>query len=87
MKDLVQRFPEQLEEALRIGEQASISPSHSGPIRNVIITGLGGSGYRRHHRLRDYRERMSGTRHRQQGLFPAGFPPDREPRDRVVVFG
>ncbi|HRU61316.1 MAG: bifunctional phosphoglucose/phosphomannose isomerase [Bacteroidia bacterium] len=43
MKDLVQRFPEQLEEALRIGEQASISRPIR-PIRNVIITGLGGSG-------------------------------------------
>lgn len=36
-------IPEQLEEALRIGEQASISRPIR-PIRNVIITGLGGSG-------------------------------------------
>ena len=43
MKDLVQRFRQQLEEALQIGEMAAIRSS-SGPVRNCVITGLGGSG-------------------------------------------
>lgn len=43
MKQLVQGFPAQLTEAIAIGEQASISKPIN-EIRNIIITGLGGSG-------------------------------------------
>jgi glucose/mannose-6-phosphate isomerase len=43
MQTLVDGFPGQLEEALRIGKSAVLSePEH--PIRNVLISGLGGSG-------------------------------------------
>lgn len=42
MKQLVQQFPNQLLEAIKIGESAKIK-KHSG-IRNVVIAGLGGSG-------------------------------------------
>jgi glucose/mannose-6-phosphate isomerase len=43
MKNLVQNFPNQLKEAIEIGEKSQISNLKSG-ISNVIITGLGGSG-------------------------------------------
>src|SRR4051812_38016108 len=43
MKDLIQNFPKQLTEAIAIGEKAILSNSKS-EIRNVFITGLGGSG-------------------------------------------
>lgn len=43
MKDLVLRFPEQMREALAIGESAQIHPS-AHPIHHVVVTGLGGSG-------------------------------------------
>ena len=43
MKQLVQGFPAQLKEAILIGEKSSILNSKS-EIRNVLITGLGGSG-------------------------------------------
>jgi glucose/mannose-6-phosphate isomerase len=43
MKNLVQNFPEQLRAAISIGEKAEIrNPRFE--IRNVVITGLGGSG-------------------------------------------
>lgn len=43
MQTLVEGFPEQLEEALKIGKSAVLSePKHE--IRNVLISGLGGSG-------------------------------------------
>lgn len=43
MQTLVEGFPAQLDEALRIGKAASLSsPAH--PVRNVLISGLGGSG-------------------------------------------
>lgn len=43
MQTLVEGFPGQLEEALKIGKSAVLSePKH--PIRNVLISGLGGSG-------------------------------------------
>ena len=43
MKRLVSIFTEQLEEALKIGPKANLSP-FSNSIENVVITGLGGSG-------------------------------------------
>src|SRR5690242_18254369 len=43
MKDLVAYFPTQLKEAIEIGEKAQIQNAKS-EIRNVVITGLGGSG-------------------------------------------
>lgn len=43
MKDLIQNFSKQLTEAVAIGEKASLHNSKS-EIRNVLITGLGGSG-------------------------------------------
>lgn len=43
MQTLVEGFPSQLEEALRIGKSAILSePKHT--IQNVLISGLGGSG-------------------------------------------
>src|SRR5665213_2301539 len=43
MKELIANFSKQLNEAIRIGEAAIIN-KHNHPIRNVMITGLGGSG-------------------------------------------
>ena len=43
MKDLVENFPKQLREAVEIGEKADIKTPKT-EIRNILITGLGGSG-------------------------------------------
>lgn len=43
MKSLVQNFSTQLKEAIQIGENAHITNA-KGELRNVVITGLGGSG-------------------------------------------
>lgn len=43
MKDLIQRFPNQLKEAIEIAAKAKLSPLKN-PIGKVIICGLGGSG-------------------------------------------
>lgn len=43
MDDLIQAFPEQLKRAIQIGEGAKIGKSKF-PIRNILISGLGGSG-------------------------------------------
>lgn len=43
MKDLIAKFPEQLEAALKIGSNAKLSLAGK-PISNVLISGLGGSG-------------------------------------------
>jgi len=43
MKNLVENFVEQLEQAIEIGESAKLSASKN-PIQNVLISGLGGSG-------------------------------------------
>jgi glucose/mannose-6-phosphate isomerase len=42
MKQLIENFPEQLREALDIANAAKLSPKND--IRNIIVTGLGGSG-------------------------------------------
>lgn len=42
MDEMISRFPDQLEEALRIGRQAELL--RPGQVRQVYITGLGGSG-------------------------------------------
>jgi glucose/mannose-6-phosphate isomerase len=43
MKDLVEHFPKQLTEAIEIGEKSGIG-RQKAEVRNVLITGLGGSG-------------------------------------------
>lgn len=43
MKNLIAKFPKQLEEALKIGNEAKLTPAKKG-IANVLISGLGGSG-------------------------------------------
>jgi len=43
MKELVESFPDQITEALEIGGKATIT-SPQTEVRNVLITGLGGSG-------------------------------------------
>ena len=43
MKALVDQFPAQLREAIVIGEKFSMTKP-SKEIRNILITGLGGSG-------------------------------------------
>lgn len=43
MNELIQRFPAQLQEALQIGEEATIKP-HDKPIHRIYVAGLGGSG-------------------------------------------
>ncbi len=43
MKELVERFPIQLEEALQIALSAKIKPTEIA-IQNIVISGLGGSG-------------------------------------------
>jgi glucose/mannose-6-phosphate isomerase len=43
MIELVERFPAQLAESLEIGRKATIR-QHTSPIRNVYVSGLGGSG-------------------------------------------
>jgi glucose/mannose-6-phosphate isomerase len=43
MKTLIEQFPAQLEEAMAIGSAATITRAKS-KIRNVVVTGLGGSG-------------------------------------------
>lgn len=43
MKELVERFVDQLKEAIEIGENANLS-KRDKQISNVVITGLGGSG-------------------------------------------
>jgi len=44
MNELVQNFPNQLKEALEIGEKFQITDKPGFNPRNVLITGLGGSG-------------------------------------------
>lgn len=43
MYSLIDAFPQQLEEALEIGRKATLN-APGGPYRNVVVTGLGGSG-------------------------------------------
>lgn len=43
MKNLIANFPQQLKEAIQIGESAKLTPSKVN-ISNVLICGLGGSG-------------------------------------------
>lgn len=43
MDQLIARFPQQLQEALQIGENAVIIPHHK-EIRQIFVAGLGGSG-------------------------------------------
>lgn len=40
---MIKKFPEQLSEALAIGESAQIKP-HPFPIHNILLCGMGGSG-------------------------------------------
>lgn len=43
MKPLIEGFPQQLRDAIKIGQAASIGPA-SKEIRNIVIAGMGGSG-------------------------------------------
>jgi glucose/mannose-6-phosphate isomerase len=43
MKNLVAQFSRQMQDAIQIGQNARIS-THTAPLQNVVITGLGGSG-------------------------------------------
>lgn len=43
MKEMVEQFTSQLNEAIEIGAKAELLP-YNGEIQNVVITGLGGSG-------------------------------------------
>ncbi len=43
MDQLIAQFPEQLLEAIRIGESANLTAAKK-PIHNILVTGLGGSG-------------------------------------------
>ncbi len=43
MDQLIQEFPDQLREALSIGQGIKVSP-HAHPIHHVLVCGLGGSG-------------------------------------------
>lgn len=43
MDSLIREFPDQLLEAIRIGEQAKLTAAQH-PIKNVLVCGLGGSG-------------------------------------------
>ena len=43
MKDLIAAFPDNIIEALKIAENASIQPL-AGNVTNVVICGMGGSG-------------------------------------------
>lgn len=43
MKSLIANFSKQLEEAIKIGKNARLTPM-SAPVRNVLVCGLGGSG-------------------------------------------
>jgi len=43
MKTLIEQFPSQMEEAMAIGIASNITPAKS-KIRNIVVTGLGGSG-------------------------------------------
>ncbi len=43
MEQLVAAFTKQLEEAIEIGQKASLSPCDK-TLQNIVITGLGGSG-------------------------------------------
>ena len=44
MYDLIKEFPEQLREALRIGERATFTTTFNTTIKNIVVCGLGGSG-------------------------------------------
>ena len=54
MKALVDQFPAQLREAIVIGEKFSMTKP-SKEIRNILITGLGGSGISRNGQQRLFR--------------------------------
>ena len=43
MKTLIKNFPQQLEAAINIGQQATLTPVED-EIRNIVVAGLGGSG-------------------------------------------
>ena len=44
MFELIKNFPQQLLEALKIGEQAEMKSSPQQTVNNIIVSGLGGSG-------------------------------------------
>ncbi len=44
MYDLIKKFPGQLRKAIAIGEKASFKTTFSSGIKNILVSGLGGSG-------------------------------------------
>jgi glucose/mannose-6-phosphate isomerase len=44
MLELIQKFPEQVSEALEIGKKASFNTAYTSGINNIVICGMGGSG-------------------------------------------
>ena len=45
MYELIKEFPTQLRKAIEIGEKAVLKTTYSSPIKNVVVCGLGGSGF------------------------------------------
>jgi len=45
MYELIKEFPEQLRKALEIGEKAVLKSGSGTPIKNIVVCGLGGSGF------------------------------------------
>lgn len=43
MEDLIYKFPEQMEQAIEIGEKTDFSALHYHKIHNIVVCGLGGS--------------------------------------------
>jgi glucose/mannose-6-phosphate isomerase len=44
MYQLIKDFPEQILRAVEIGEKATLNTKFDGPIKNIVVSGLGGSG-------------------------------------------
>ncbi len=44
MYDLIKEFPEQLRKAIEIGEKVSIKTTFPSGVKNIVVSGLGGSG-------------------------------------------
>ena len=44
MYQLIKDFPEQILRAIEIGEKATLNTKFDGPIKNIVVSGLGGSG-------------------------------------------
>lgn len=45
MYELIKEFPTQLRKALEIGEKSVLKTAYTSPIKNIVVCGLGGSGF------------------------------------------